>query len=137
MENTFITIAKFQYTSEAQIIKGRLEADGIEVFLRDNFTIDTDPLVSQAIGGVKLKVLAKDKDTAMEVLQSIKAYSLDNEGNPIICPNCGQNRVELFSTINDFKSFFSFIVGFLFCTLPFNTRYQYRCENCNSTFPVK
>ena len=111
MEQTFVTIAKFQYTSEAQIIKGRLEADGIEVFLRDNFTIDTDPLVSQAIGGVKLKVLAKDKTAAMDILQSIKAYSLDNDRNPIICPSCGQNRVVLFSTISDFKSFFAFITA--------------------------
>ena len=137
MEQTFVTIAKFQYTSEAQIIKGRLEADGIEVFLRDNFTIDTDPLVSQAIGGVKLKVLAKDKTAALDILQSIKAYSLDNDGNPIICPSCGQNRVELFSTISDFKSFFAFITGFLFGTLPFSARYQYQCENCKTTFPIK
>ncbi|MFD1062413.1 DUF2007 domain-containing protein [Winogradskyella litorisediminis] len=137
MEETFITIAKFQYTTEAQIVKGRLEADGIEVFLRDNFTIDTDPLVSNAIGGVKLKVLAKDKDAAMEILQSIKAYSLDDNGNPIICPNCGKNRVQMFSTINNFKSFFAFIIGFVFGTLPFSTRYQYKCENCNTTFPIK
>ncbi|WP_411765968.1 DUF2007 domain-containing protein [Winogradskyella sp. A3E31] len=137
MENTFVTIAKFQYTSEAQIIKGRLEADGIEVFLRDNITIDTDPLVSNAIGGVKLKVLAKDMDAAKEILNSIKAFSLDDDGNPILCPNCNQNRVEMYSTINDFKSFFSFIVGFIFGTLPFSTRYQYQCDNCNTTFPVK
>jgi len=136
MEKTFITIAKFQYTSEAQIIKGRLEAEGIEVFLRDNFTIDTDPLVSNAIGGVKLKVLAKDVNDAKEILQSIKAYSLDDNGHPIICPNCSQNRVEMFSTISDFKSFFSFIIGFLFGTLPFSTRYQYKCENCDTTFPT-
>ncbi len=51
----FSTVAVFQYSSEAQIIKGRLESDGIEVFLADNLTIDTDPLVSNAIGGVKLK----------------------------------------------------------------------------------
>ena len=46
MSETFKTIARFQYSSEAQIIKGRLEADGIQVFLSDNLTIDTDPLVS-------------------------------------------------------------------------------------------
>ena len=60
MSETFVTIARYQYSSEAQIVKGRLEADGIDVFLRDNITIDTDPLVSNAIGGVKLKVLSKD-----------------------------------------------------------------------------
>ena len=59
MQDTFVTIARFPYSTEAQIVKGRLEADGIEVFLRDNINIDTDPLVSQAIGGVKLKVLAR------------------------------------------------------------------------------
>ncbi len=52
MENTFIKVASFQYSSEAMIIKGRLEAEGIEVFMKDNNTIDTDPLVSNAIGGV-------------------------------------------------------------------------------------
>ena len=40
-KNAFVTIAKYQYSSEAQIAKGRLEADGIDVFLADNLTIDT------------------------------------------------------------------------------------------------
>ena len=30
MSETFVTVARFQYSSEAQIIKGRLEADGID-----------------------------------------------------------------------------------------------------------
>ena len=36
MQDTFVTIARFPYSTEAQIAKGRLEAVGIEVFLRDN-----------------------------------------------------------------------------------------------------
>lgn len=55
MKETFSRVAVFQYSAEAQIIKGRLEAEGIETFLADNHTIDTDPLVSNAIGGVKLR----------------------------------------------------------------------------------
>ncbi|WP_342662741.1 hypothetical protein [Gelidibacter mesophilus] len=61
---TFTTVAVFQYSTEAQIIKGRLESDGIEVFLSDNLTIDTDPLVSNAIGGIKLKVLSHQAEEA-------------------------------------------------------------------------
>ena len=72
MSNTFTTIARFQYSTEAQIVKGRLEADGIKVFLTDNLTIDTDPLVSNAIGGVKLKVLSEQYDEAKEILDSIQ-----------------------------------------------------------------
>ena len=72
MSDTFKTIARFEYSSEAQIIKGRLEADGIQVFLSDNLTIDTDPLVSNAIGGVKLKVPTEDAKKAEEILRSIQ-----------------------------------------------------------------
>ena len=137
MNQTFVTIARYQYSSEAQIIKGRLEADGIEVFLRDNITIDTDPLVSNAIGGVKLKVLNKDVTKARDILNTIKTYSLDDNGNAIVCPNCNKQHIELYSTITDFKSLISFIIGFISGTLPFSTRYQYKCEDCNTEFPVK
>ena len=137
MSQTFVTIARYQYSSEAQIVKGRLEADGIEVFLRDNITIDTDPLVSNAIGGVKLKVLAKDEIKAKGILNTIKMYSMDDDGNAVVCPNCNNQHVELYSTISNFKSLMSFLIGFISGTLPFSTRYQYKCEDCKTEFPVK
>jgi len=136
-ENTFVTIAKYQYSSEAQIAKGRLEADGITVFLADNVTIDTDPLVSNAIGGVKLKVYAEDEWKAREFLKSIKAYSRDDNGEPIKCPNCNEEHVELFSTVNSFKSLMAFLFGIITFTLPFHTRYKYICEDCKTEFPIK
>lgn len=137
MSDTFKTIAKFQYSSEAQIIKGRLESEGIQVFLSDNLTIDTDPLISNAIGGVKLKVLSEDTLKARHILDSIQKYSIDDEGNAIQCPNCKGEQIELFSTITDFKSFFSFLIGFLFGTLPFHTRHIYKCEECKTEFDLK
>jgi len=137
MSNTFKTIAKFQYSSEAQIIKGLLESEGIPVFLSDNFTIDTDPLVSNAIGGVKLKVYAEDALKAQHILDSIQKYSIDDEGNAIVCANCNSNHVSMISTIKDFKSFFSFLVGFLFGTLPFYAKDKYKCDNCNAEFDIK
>lgn len=137
MQDTFVTIARFPYSTEAQIVKGRLEADGIEVFLSDNITIDTDPLVSQAIGGVKLKVLAKDEEKARAIFQSIKAYALDDDGNAIKCPNCKKEHIELYTTINSLKSFASFLIGIIAGTLPFSARYQYKCEDCNTEFPLK
>lgn len=134
---TFTTVAVFQYSSEAQIIKGRLESDGIEVFLADNLTIDTDPLVSNAIGGVKLKVLSYQATEARKILNSIKQYSIDDEGNSIQCPNCKSTHIELFSTIKDLKSLFWFLFGFLFSSLPFYTKHKYRCEMCDTEFDLK
>lgn len=137
MSDTFKTIARFQYSTEAQIIKGRLEADGIQVFLSDNLTIDTDPLVSNAIGGVKLKVLSTDALKAQHILDSIKKYSTDDDGNSIECPKCKSEKIELFSTIKDAKSLFWFVFGVLFSSLPFYTKHKYRCESCKTEFDLK
>ncbi|WP_452227334.1 DUF2007 domain-containing protein [Lacinutrix cladophorae] len=137
MSDTFKTIAKFQYSTEAQIIKGRLESEGIPVFLSDNFTIDTDPLVSNAIGGVKLKVYVEDALKAQHILDTIGKYSVDDEGNAITCANCNSKHVAMFSTITDFKSFFSFVVGFISGTLPFYAKEKYRCETCHTEFDIK
>lgn len=137
MQNTFSTIARYTYSSEAEIIKGRLEAEGIKVFLKDNITIDTDPLVSNAIGGIKLNVLTEDTAKAKEILQSISSYPLDNEGNAIICPYCGSENISLYTTISDVKSFFHFIIGVLFGTLPFSARYEPKCDTCKTTLELK
>ena len=137
MTETFKTIARFQYSSEAQIIKGRLEAEGIDVFLSDHLTIDTDPLISNAIGGVKLKVYSYQSEEAINILESIRTYSMDDEGNSINCPNCQSQKIELFSTIKDAKSLIWFIFGVLFSGLPFYNRHKYRCEACQTEFDLK
>lgn len=141
MSDTFKTIARFQYSTEAQIIKGRLEADGITVFLSDNLTIDTDPLVSNAIGGVKLKVLSYQAEEAEQILKSINKFSLDNEGHAIHCPNCKSEKVELYSTIKDAKALFAFIFAFIVnivtTALPIYTKHKYRCDDCKTEFDLK
>ncbi|WP_417871561.1 DUF2007 domain-containing protein [Winogradskyella sp.] len=137
MKETFVTIARFTYSSEAQIIKGRLEAEDIKVFLKDSITIDTDPLVSNAIGGVKLNVLAEDESKAKAVLNSISAYTLDDNGNAVACSNCGSNNISLYSTINSFRSLVHFIIGFVFGSLPLSARYEYKCDNCNTIVNLK
>ena len=141
MSDTFKTIARFQYSTEAQIIKGRLEADGIQVFLFDNLTIDTDPLVSNAIGGVKLKVLSYQAEEAEAILDSINKFSVDNDGEAIKCPNCKSEKIELFSTIKDGKAFFAFIFAFIInivtTALPIYTKHKYRCEDCKTEFDLE
>ncbi|PKQ45864.1 putative signal transducing protein [Confluentibacter flavum] len=137
MNDTFITIARFQYSSEAEIVKGRLEADGIQVFLLDNLTIDSNPLYSNAIGGIKLKVLSIQAEEAEHILKFIKKYSIDDKGDTIKCPNCNSEKIDLFSTIKDVKSLFWFIFGILFSVFPFYTKHKYRCEDCKTEFDLK
>lgn len=137
MENTFTKVAAFQYSSEAVIIKGKLEAEGIEVFMADSNTIDTDPLVSNAIGGVKLFVKTEDSDKARQILNEVSRYSLNDEGGLLICPNCKNNKVEVGTTIKDLKSLLAFLFTFIAVLLPVYTKYKYRCNNCGHEFNIK
>lgn len=136
MKETFSKIAVFQYSSEAQIIKSRLEAEGLDVFLVDQFTVDTDPLVSNAIGGIKLKVWAEDEAKALHILKSISEYSLDDEGHEIQCPICGSYKVELATTITDVKSFLTNIFS-RSTSQSVQTQPKYRCNTCQQKFDLE
>ena len=133
-KETFKIVATYIYSSEAIIFKGKLESEGIEAFLRDNFTIDTDPLVSNAVGGVKLYVKSEDFDRAIEILDSIPKYELTDDGKPIVCPKCGGNQVQQFSVIDDAKSFLSMLIALLFIVLPLYIKRRYRCKTCHFEF---
>ena len=134
MKDSFFTIASFTYSSEAQVVKGRLESEGIMVFLANHYTVDTDPLISNAIGGVTLNVFDRDREKAQEILDSINRYSLDDSGEELLCPRCKSSKVEMFTTVRDAKSLMFFLFSFLMNALPIYTRYEYSCENCKYKF---
>ncbi|WP_106790986.1 putative signal transducing protein [Aquimarina sp. Aq78] len=133
MSETFKTVAVFQYSAEALIIKGRIESEGIQVFTMDMHTIDTDPLVSNAIGGVKLRVKAEDEQKALQIIESIQEYAIDDQGESICCPKCNGEKIVLDSTIDSIKS----LILFLLFLLPINQKTKYRCEDCNHKFYLK
>ncbi|MDI1254969.1 MAG: DUF2007 domain-containing protein [Flavobacterium sp.] len=135
MENTtFKKIGSFQYSSEAVIVKGKLESSGIEVFMRDQYTIDTDPILSNALGGVKLFVKKDDFDKALEILSEISKNALDDNGKPIVCPKCGHEKVDLFTSVRNIGTLITAIFSLLIAALPFYADYKYKCDNCKFEF---
>lgn len=130
----FTKVGSYQYTSEAAIVKGKLQSEGIEVFLADNFTIDSDPIISTAIGGVKLFVKTTDADKALQILSTINRYSVNSFGSSVTCPKCNSNKVNFDSTIKDIKSLSSFLFSLLLGLFPFYIKYKYRCNDCKNEF---
>ncbi len=120
MEEKFSTIAAFDYPADVQIIKGRLESEGIPVFLKDENTLNSDPIISNAIGGVKLQVYTKDKERALKIYNEIRAYAIDNQGSPIVCPNCKAKKSEVYYGRK----------GLFYKLFPFFEKRKYKCLNC-------
>ncbi|MBM1104861.1 DUF2007 domain-containing protein [Aurantibacter crassamenti] len=121
MEKGFYTLGAFSYPADVQIIKGKLESEGISVFLKDEYTLNSDPLISDAIGGVKIQVNENDKERAIEIYNEIRNYAIDDNGDPIICPNCKAEKSETYYTRKG-------IINKLF---PFFEKRKYRCTQCN------
>jgi len=121
MKTEFYTLGSFEFPADAVVIKGKLESEGIPVFLRDEATISTDPLISAAIGGVKLQVYSRDREQAKTIYDQIRAYASDALGNPVVCPNCKAMRSEVYySRKNIFYKLF-----------PFFEPKQYQCTVCH------
>ena len=120
MKEKFFIVASFEFAADVQILKGKLESEGIPVFLRDENTLNSDPLISHAIGGVKLQVYTKDKERALEIYNEVRAYAIDNKGNPVVCPNCKAQKSEAYY---DRKTIF-------YKLFPFFEEKKYKCLNC-------
>jgi predicted RNA-binding Zn-ribbon protein involved in translation (DUF1610 family) len=134
MKQSLIEVANYQYSSEAYLFKAKLESEGIEVFLQNENTINTEPAWSNALGGVKLFVQSENAIKAKEILNSIPEYSVDDKGELLSCPNCGSQKITMLTSIKDFKSFFAFIYGLLTLSMPLFSKQKYKCENCNFEF---
>jgi len=120
MNDKFYVLASFEYAADVQIIKGKLESEGIPVFLRDENTLNSDPLISNAIGGVKLQVYSRDKDRALEIYNEVRAYALDENDKPIKCPNCKAEKSEAYYNRK----------GLFYKLFPFFEKRKYKCLNC-------
>ncbi len=77
-EEKFKLLRRFQYSSEAIIYQGKLESEGIEVFLRDQNLIDST-MYSNLFGGIKMYVKTEDFQRANEILNDVNLFSVDDE----------------------------------------------------------
>jgi Putative prokaryotic signal transducing protein len=63
-----VTVAKCFDINEAQLLKMRLEANGIAVFIPDETMAGIDPPVFLSPSGVRVQVAEEDVEAAQEVI---------------------------------------------------------------------
>ena len=64
----FIEIRAYDNYLYAHIVLGNLQAAGINCHLKDELTITIDPLLSPALGGIKIMVAESQVERALEIL---------------------------------------------------------------------
>ena len=125
MIDNYKVLTTFPYSTEAQITKSKLESEGITVMLLDEKTVDSDPLISQAIGGVKLLVADEDFEKAVQIFNEIRPYEVDALGNPIHCPSCNSSHI-LIAPLERKNLFYMLF--------PFFEKTKQICNDCKTIF---
>ena len=64
----FSTVAVLTTPLEAELVRGRLEENGVEAFVADGDIVTADWTMSNAVGGVKVRVASEDADRARNLL---------------------------------------------------------------------
>jgi hypothetical protein len=99
-ERDWVTVASFRDLAEATMARVTLDAEGIRCYLADAEVIRLDWTLSMALGGIKLRVPAADRERALarlhrtssaQVLELVESPGDDDDDR---CPACGAPAVE-------------------------------------------
>lgn len=71
----FIQIRAYDNYISAHIVLARLQDAGINCHLKDEYTITIDPLLSPALGGIKIMVAEPQVRRALEILEDTDTSS--------------------------------------------------------------
>ncbi len=107
----YILINSYPNYVEAHIARGVLEEEGIHCWLRDENTVTIDPILTNAVGGIKLMVEKSQAQRAAELLTNLR----NEHKASVACPQCGSHNIEQVSTprkaINWLSSLLTFFLG--------------------------
>lgn len=108
---------------------GRLQEEGFDCYLKDEYTVTIDPILSNAIGGIKLCVNSTQLERAKECIAAFEeAYR-----KTLACPRCHSNNVQYISKpgpVNWINAIFTWLLG----SYALSTKEVYHCFNCGYEF---
>jgi DNA-directed RNA polymerase subunit RPC12/RpoP len=128
---TFVPVWSYDNYIPAHIAQGRLKEEGITCWLKDENTVTIDPILSNAIGGIKLMVPEMDAKRAWELLNGLQ----QEHKKTITCPECGSHNMELVSTPRKAMNWLSAVTTFFLGDYALTTDKVYHCFDCKKEFP--
>ena len=120
-----VTLRSYDNYFLANITLTKLQDAGVECYLKDENTVTIDPILSNAIGGIKLVVKEDDAAEAREILQLFDEEYLKS----VKCPQCGAAEITLV-TKPGVSNYLTAIFTWLFSSYAVGSEQIYQCGNC-------
>ena len=120
-----ITLRSFDNYFLANITLTKLQDAGVECYLKDENTVTIDPILSNAIGGIKLVVKGQDAAEARELLQLFdEEYMIS-----VKCPPCNETTITQINKPGA-TNFLTAIFTWLFSSYAIASEQVYKCSKC-------
>lgn len=127
---TYIELRSFDNYIEANIVLNRLQHEHINCHLKDENIVTIDPLLSPAIGGIKLMVHHSQVERAWDLLKENEAAYL----RQVPCPVCKSHSLEAVTTTRQHRCKLSALASMLINGHSLEIKRIYRCTNCGYDF---
>ncbi len=116
---------------EANIIKGRLESEGIHCFITNENFSNLMPHYNRILdSGVQVIVSEVDYQKAIDLLEL-------NQEKAILCPHCQSKNISITLGNNWFRKTIVILLSMLFF-IPFNNiNSTYHCRDCKADFKIR
>lgn len=127
-----ITIRTFDNAIEDHLLRSRLEHEGIPAYIFDEHIVTLNPLYSNLVGGIKVRVSSQDEERAVTMLDRIDQLPLaDDSGKEIVCPRCGSRSFYTgFRSMKSVRGVVAFVISLLFIVWPLYYKSVKKCRGC-------
>jgi ribosomal protein L37AE/L43A len=125
----FIPIQSFDNYITAHIWLNKLEDAGIDCYLKDEYTVTIDPMLSNAIGGIKLCVATHHLEEAKNLIEQILQETKVKQQ----CPKCNSYNVQYIIPTTP-TNIFTAIISWSVASFAVTKTKVYHCNNCQHEF---
>lgn len=126
----FVPLRSFDNYIEANIVLSMLMASHVNCHLKDEHTVTIDPLLSPALGGIKLMVHHAHAERAWELLDEAEQQYLKS----IPCPVCKAHTLKTVSITKKHKCRLAALISMLLNGQAVEVTKMYQCTSCGYDF---
>ncbi len=126
----FTQLRAYDNYIKANLVLQRLEEAGIEAYLQNEQTVTIDPILSNAVGGIRLFVADTDAEKAQDLLQQMEEEYLRS----LTCTRCGSHDIHFVTKKDDPGNWLTAMLSFFLGSYAIAPKYVYRCFKCNTEY---
>ncbi len=128
----FVTVKESHYVADLQVLKSRLESEGIECFVNGELTSQ----VLNHIPAMQAELKVNESD-----IEKVKAILIEtgewNKDIKITCPKCGSEKYRIKRSLKDKLKLFAAAIISAITFTPLNQNLpssKFICERCETEF---